>query len=338
MRRKQPRVLLAFDTPYPIPRGYDFREEFKDPDWVTERDVYKALLENGYEVNLLGIYDDVMPLIDEIRENRPDVVFNLAEVFRDDSRLEKNIAWLLEMLGVPYTGAPPSNLLVCNNKALSKEILSFHKIKVPEFYTFYRSHKIRLPRRLPIPLIVKPLADEASRGICRASIVKDRKALVERIGFIHRRLRRDVIAEEFIEGRELYISVLGSVRMRVLPPIEMKFGDVPRHQPHIATYRAKWDTAYRKSRGIKNVLAGRLPNGLGEKIEEVCKHAYRALGMRCYARFDIRVTRDAEVYIIEANANPSLARYEDFAQAAKKANIPYDRLIRKIVSHAFQVH
>lgn len=335
---KKLKILLVFDSPYATPRGYDFKEEFTKIDWATEAEAFNALKDIGHQVNLLGLYKDITLLLDEVRENKPDVVFNLTEVFSQKSHLDKNVAWLLEMLDMPYTGATPASLLICNNKALSKKILSYHRIKIPHFYTFYKNRRIWLPKRLKLPIIVKPLCEEASRGISQASVVDNEESLIERVKFIHQSLNMDAIAEEYIDGRELYVSILGNKRIRVLPFREMKFGQFPEDEPRITTYKAKWDYNYREKWGIKNVFAGRLPNGVDKKIEETCKRAYHALNMQCYARFDIRVTSGSEVYIIEANANPSLLRYDEVAQSAEKAGIPYDKLLEKIINFAFQRH
>ena len=145
----------------------------------------------------------------------------------------------------------------------------------------------------------------------------------------------DAIAEEYINGREFYVSVLGHKRIKVLPLREMKFGEFGDDEPRVATYKAKWDPEYREKWGIKNVFAGRLSDGVTERIEELCKKAYRALNMRCYARFDIRVTAENIIYIIEANANPSLDSYDEIAQSAEKAGISYNNLIKRFVNYAF---
>jgi len=330
------KVLLLFDSPYFKPRDYDYNEEFKDINWDTEHYVYEALQSSGHQVRLLGLYNDINVLLEEVKENKPDVIFNLVEVFNQKSHLDKNVVALLEMLEIPYTGASSASLFICGDKAFSKKILSFHRIKVPHFYTFYRRHRIWLPKRLRLPLIVKPLTEEASRGISQASVVDSEEALIERIKFIHESIGSDVIVEEYIEGREFYVSVLGNKRIRVLPLREMKFGGFEEDEPRVATYKAKWDYDYRKRWGIKNVFAGRLPDGLLERIEEICKRAYRALNMQCYARFDIRVTSDSKIYILEANANPNLDKDDEIAQSAEKADIPYNKLIQKIVALAFK--
>jgi D-alanine-D-alanine ligase len=328
---KKLKVLLVFDSPYTTPRGYDFKKEFQDLDWGTESDVYKALLDNGHQVTLLGLHKDISILLEEVKESKPDVIFNLVEVFNQRSHLDKNVAGVFEILGIPYTGSSAESLLICGDKALSKKILRFHRIKVPRFYTFYRKHKIWLPKRLTLPLIVKPLTEEASRGISQASIVDSEESLVERVKMIHETMKNDAIAEEYIDGREFYVSVLGNKRIKVLPLREMKFGEFGEDEARIATYKAKWDMKYRDKKGIKNVFAGRLPNGTLERIEEVCKRAYRTLNMLSYARFDIRVA-DSKIYIIEANANPCLDAYDELGQSADKAGIPYNKLIQKIIA------
>ena len=328
------KVLLLFDSPSTKPKGYDYKEEFKEIDWMTEDDVNRALKQLGHQVTLLGLCKDIKVLIEQVNEEKPDIVFNLAEVFKQKTYFDKNVVALLEVLEVPYTGATPKSLAICGDKALTKKILTFHKIKVPHFHSFYKAHRIWLPRKLHLPLIVKPLLEEASRGISQASVVDSEEALVERIKFIHEKMNMDAIAEEYIDGREFYVSILGNRRVHVLPLREMKFGEVGEDEPRVATYKAKWDYEYREKWGIKNVFAGRLAGDLEERITDICKRAYRVLDMRCYARFDIRVTPEGVVYILEANANPCLAKYDEFAQSAEKAGITYPKLVQKIINLA----
>lgn len=337
--QKKLKILLLFDSPCARPRGYEYKEEFQDKEnWYTEADVYKALLENNYQVRLLGLYDNIDVLLQEVKENPPDVIFNLAEVFNQKSYLDKNIASVLEMLEIPYTGASAANLFACNDKALSKKILRFHRIHVPRFHTFYRKHKVWLPKYLRLPVVVKPLTEEASRGISLASVVDSAQAFVERVSFIHNNMNQDAIAEEYIEGREMYATVFGTKRLQVFPLREMKFGKLPEDEPRIATYKAKWDDKYREKWEIKSAFIAKLPNGLEEKIRDVCKRAYRALNLQGYVRFDIRVTESHRIYIIEPNANPCIARYDEVAQSAEKVGISYNTLIRKVVSLAFHKH
>ncbi|MDD3374105.1 MAG: ATP-grasp domain-containing protein [Candidatus Omnitrophica bacterium] len=334
---KKLKVLLVFDSPHAKPRGYDFNEEFKDEDnWYTESDVYRALLENGHTVRVLGLCNDIGVLLDEVKEFSPDVIFNLAEVFNQKSHLDKNVAGLFEMLDIPYTGSSAESLFICNDKALAKKILRFHRIRVPRFHTFYRKHKVWLPKYIKLPVIVKPLSEEASRGISLASVVDKEEALIERVRFIHENMNADAIAEEYIEGREMYVSIFGTRRLKVLPLREMKFGKMSEDEPRIATYKAKWDDKYREKWDIKSVFIGKLSGDLEERIKETCKRAYRALNIQSYARFDIRVTENGRIYIIEPNANPCIARCDEVAQSAEKIGIQYNALIQKIISLAFQ--
>jgi D-alanine-D-alanine ligase len=331
------RVLLVFDMPYAVSRTHDYTEEFADPqNCYTENDVHRALLANGYEVRLLGLYADVRPLLEEVREFKPDVIFNLMETFHQVTRWDKNITALIEVLGVPYTGATSAALFLCNDKGLSRKILRFHRVRGPRFHTFYRGHKVWLPPAIGLPCIVKPLTEEASRGISNASIVDDQKSFVERVRMIQQRMKLDAIAEEYIEGRELYVSVLGDRRLRILPPRELIFGDLPEDEPRIATYKAKWDEAYRKRWDIRNVFASKLPKAVQERVDEVCRRAYLALNLKGYARFDLRVTASGQVYVIEPNVNPCLAKDDELAQSAQRVGIAYPALIRMIVNQALR--
>lgn len=323
--------------PYAVGRDHDYTEEFADLDnCYTENDVHRALLENGYEVRLLGLYADVRPLLDEVREFKPGVIFNLLETFHQVAQWDKNITALIELLKIPYTGASSAALFLCNDKGLCRKILRFHRVRGPRFHTFYRGHKIWLPKTIKLPCVVKPLAEEASRGISNASIVDDEKSFIERVKMIHDSMKMDAIAEEYVEGRELYVGIIGDQRLRVLPPREMTFGQMAEDEPRIATYKAKWDDTYRKRWGIKNDFADKLDDKLQERIDDVCKRAYRALNIRSYARFDLRVTPAGQVYVIEPNVNPCIARDDEIAQAAEKVGIRYPALIRMIVRQALR--
>ncbi len=333
---KKLNILLLIDAPFEPEPGYEYKEELKHDDWAAEKTILKTLTSQGHNVRLLGLHSKLEPLLNAVEENKPDVIFNLADVFKQNTHFDKNIASILELLEIPFTGASPINLMICNDKALSKKILSYHRIKVPQFYTFYRNHKIKHVKRLKLPCIVKPLSEEASRGISQASVVDNDEALTERVKFIHDSLNRDAIAEEYIEGREFYVGVLGSKRVQALPLREMYFGDLPEDEPRIATYKAKWDEKYRRKWKLLNRPATGLTPELTKKAQDVCKRAYKALNMKCYARFDIRITDKDQIYIIEPNANPNLQPFDEFARAAEKAGITYDKLVEKVLNLAFQ--
>jgi D-alanine-D-alanine ligase len=215
------RVLMVFDFPRAVKPDYDFAEEFADPDGsYTENDVYQALLECGYEVHRLSLYDDVRPLLDAVRDVNPDVIFNLCDTFKNVTHWDKNILATMELLGIPCTGASSSALFLCNDKGLCKKILRFHRVRVPRFHAFYRGHKVWLPKTLKLPCIIKPLTEEASRGISQASIVDDEAGFLARVKMIHERMNLDAIAEEYIDGRELYVSIIGDRALRILPARE----------------------------------------------------------------------------------------------------------------------
>ncbi|RKY40626.1 MAG: hypothetical protein DRP85_08240 [Candidatus Makaraimicrobium thalassicum] len=331
---KKLEILVLFDSAGTPPADQDFTEEFKKEEWFTEAAVIETLKQTGHKVRILGIYNDVRLILREVEEHRPDVVFNLTELFLGKASLDKNIPSLLELLEIPYTGCNPTGLMICNNKALSKKVLTYHRIKVPQFHIFHKGKRIWQPRRLSFPIMVKPVQEEASTGIAQASFVENEKDLRDRVLFIHERFDMAAIAEEYIDGRELYVSILGDKKLRTFPIREMKFTQVPDDEPKLATYKAKWDRKYRKKWGIKNEFADRLPAGVPEKIINICKRAYRALMLDSYGRFDLRLTPKGEVFILEANANPELALGDEFAEAAEKAGLSYDKLLRKILNLA----
>ena len=235
------------------------------------------------------------------------------------------------MQGVPFTGCGATGLVLCKHKGISKKILSYHRIHTPSFVVIPRGQRITRPRKLKFPLLVKPVKEEASLGIAQASFVGNDDHFRERVTFIHDKYDGDVIAEEYIEGRELYVSVMGNSRLSVFPIRELVFREVPPDEPKIATYRAKWDEEYRKRWGLDNQFAEGLDATIVRQIERICKRIYRLLTIDGYARIDLRLTAANEIYFIEANPNPILASDEDFALSAGKAGLPYPELIDKIL-------
>ncbi len=332
---KKMRILVIFDSGTKHPADYDYSEEFLQEDWYTEAAVIETLQLMGHMVEFMGLHDDVGPLYEKLTGERPDMVFNLTELFAGKAHLDKNIPAFLELMQVPYTGCNADGLIVCNNKALSKEILSYHKIKTPKFHTFRKDHKIRVPSKLQFPLIVKPLREEASTGISRASHVKTPEELLDRVSFIHSNMSMNAIAEEYIEGQELYISVLGNKRLQAFPVREMEFRNMPTDMPRFATFKAKWDEEYRNKWGIVNGFATGLAAEMSSKLTDTCKRAYRSLNLDGYARFDCRLTGEGKLYIIEANGNPELAQGDEFAESAQRAGISYDTLLDRILRLAF---
>ena len=322
---------MLFDGVQPTPIDADLSEEMKTEEWQTEANVMAALKELGHTAEHLAIFDDVDLVRQKVESFQPDVLFNLVEQFKNNPGFDQNIVSLLEMQDVPFTGCGSTGLILCKHKGISKKILSHHGIPIPNFVVIPRGQRIGGPGKLKFPILVKPVKEEASYGISRASFVQNDEQFRERIGFVHEKYNSDAIAEEYIEGREIYVSIMGNTRLTVFPMRELMFREVPPNEPRIATYKAKWDEKYRKRWGLEGQFAEKLDSGLRKEIEKMCKEIYRLLTIDGYARIDLRVTADDKPYFIEANPNPHLAADEDFAQSALKAGLKYPQLIQSII-------
>ena len=325
------KVLALFDAIAPTTLDHDLSAELKTDDWKTEANVLAGLAELNVAAEHLAIFDDLDLLTQKLERFEPDVIFNLADQFKNNRAFDQNIVSFLEMHGLPFTGCGSTGLTLCKHKAISKKILGYHRIRVPEFTVIARGRRGVRPRRLKFPILVKPLKEEASYGISQASFVETDEQFKERVQFIHDNHGNDAIAEEYVEGRELYVSLLGNRRLQVLPIRELVFQEVPPDEPKIATYKAKWDEDYRKRWGLQNRFAENLDPAVARDIAQTCKRIYRLLTIDGYARIDLRLTPNNELYFIEANPNPILAADEDFAQSALKAGLAYPRLIEQII-------
>lgn len=332
------RIAVVFDTPYEGWTDADFKREVEAEVEEAEYEVAEALLAKGHDVHMIGVHHDLAHLLSELAAFGPDLVFNCCEGFRDDARYDYALTAVLEMHGYRYTGCPPEALLVARNKSMSKKILAYHGIRVPEFAVFHPGEDGVRPSELRFPLIVKPLLEDASLGIAQASIVEDDAGFRDRVAFIHERFHQAAIVEELIEGRELLVGLVGNDPPEVLPIVEMTFGKVPKKERRIATYKAKWDEEYRKKRGIRNVFARRIPEDALAKIHDTCRTAFHALWFQDYGRMDVRLTHDLEVYVIEANPNPFIAFGHDMANAAEKAGMDYYNFIQRIADEAAARH
>src|SRR6266436_4105219 len=329
--KKKLKVLVLFDGTSPTKIDQDFSDELKTKEWKTEADVMNALGALGHTADHLAIYDDVDLLRQKLETFAPDVLFNLVEQFRNKSEFDQNIVSFFEMQGLPFTGCGSTGLTLCKHKGISKKILHYHGMHVPNFVVIPRGQRIARLKQAKFPLIVKPVKEEASYGISRASLVGNDEQFRERVTFIHEKYNSDAIAEEYIEGRELYVSLMGNSRLTVFPIREMVFREVPPDEPKIATYKAKWDEEYRKRWGLDGRFAEDLELDLVAQIVQTCKDIYRLLTIDGYARIDLRLTADNKIYFIEANPNPHLAADEDFAQSAAKAGLKYPQLIQAII-------
>ncbi len=328
------KVAVVFDTPHPDWEDADYKREIADGKvQEAEYDVARALMQNDHEVRLVGIVDDVRQLVDRLAAFDPLLVFNCCEGFRGSAQYEYAVAAVLEMHGWRHTGSTPTALLVARNKSMSKKILKHHGIRVPEFATFHPGDAFLRPSTLRFPLIVKPLFEDASVGIAQASVVSDDGSLAERVGFIHDKFKQAAIAEELIEGRELYVGLIGNDKLEMLPIVELHFGKLPKAERRIVTYKAKWDDEYRERHHIRSGFA-RVSEPVRAKVREVCETAFHALWLQDYGRLDLRLTHDHEVYVLEANPNPFIAQGHELANAAEKAGMSYRAFVQRIVDEA----
>lgn len=336
------KIAVVFDTSFdwsPEQHAAEMAKEIanrRNAEPEMHYQIANSLRKNGHDVLLFGIQDNPHAMSKQLGEWKPDLVFNATEAFLDNSNLDYLVPALLEAEGYRYTGSPPLALLVTRNKAMSKKILAFHDIKVPSFTSFRVGELPNDNTTFHYPVIVKPLGADASEGISRASIVHDSTALAERVAFVHERFAQPAIVEEYIEGRELYATMIGNGdKVEVLPIVEMVFDPASsRPEDRIATQKSKWDLEYRNRRGIRNVFARKLAKVAHERLMRACYIAYRAFWLRDYARIDVRLTKDNEVWFIEANANPFLGYGHDSAESAHKAGLPYDAFVQRIVDEA----
>jgi D-alanine-D-alanine ligase len=296
----------------------------------SEIDVTEALRLLGHDVHELGVHDELRPLRSMLDELRPELVFNLLEEFQDQVVFDQHVVAFLELMRTPYTGCNPRGLTLARDKALSKMVVAHHRVRVPRFEVFRQGRAVRRPKRLAYPLIVKSLDAESSVGISKASLVRDDEALAERVRFVHEWIHTDAIAEEFVPGRELYVGVLGNERATVLPPRELVM-ERAAGEPLIATERVKHSLRYQEARGVRLVFPSDLPEGTAAQLARESRRVYQALHLDGYARLDWRLADDGRLFFLEANPNPEIARFEEFASAAEAAGLGYEALIQRIV-------
>ena len=322
-------VLISQELmpPDAIPEGV---EKEKQP-WRTEYDVISTLRSMDHDVYPVGLKSDLAVIANAREEHKPHIAFNLLEDFEGQALFDQHVVSYLELLKQPYTGCNPRGLTLAHDKALTKKILSYHRIAVPGFAVFPIGQKVVRPRRLSFPLFVKSVVEEGSVGIAQASVVNDDAKLAERVEFIHRQTNSHAIAEQYIEGREIYVSVIGNRKLQTYTPWELVINNLPDGALNIATGRLKWNPDYQKKIGLVTKPAG-LPPELQQKLELLSKRIYRHLCLSGYARLDYRMTNNGEFYLLEANPNPQIAMNEDFADSAAHSGLKYAQLLQKIIT------
>ncbi len=329
---KKLRVLVLVHANFVPPEDISKLSDAEQYDLKTELDVVNALKALGHQVRVLGVLDELLPIREMVEEWKPHIVFNLLEEFRGEAVYDQNVVAFLELLGVPYTGCSPRGLIIARDKAMSKKLLVYHRIRCPRFKAARRGHAVRRPAKLEFPIIVKSLNEEASRGISKASVVNDDESLLKRVEFIHDRIGTDAILEQFVPGRELYVGILGNVRLTALPARELVMKDREPDDNLIATERMKHDIAYQEKYGVEIASPRRLPDGVEAVLVRQSKRIYRILGLEGYGRIDYRMDPEGRLHFLEANPNPEIAREEEFASAAEAAGLSYESLIQRILN------
>jgi D-alanine-D-alanine ligase len=300
--------------------------------WKTEFDVVSTLRGSGHDVHALGVKDELAPIREAVESFKPHVVFNLLEEFHGEAVYDHSVVSYLALLGVPYTGCNARGLVLARGKDLSKKLVHYHRVPVPAFAVFPIGRKVRRPPRLDLPLIVKSLNEDSSMGIAQASVVESDEALVERVAFIHERIGTAAIAEQYIEGREIYVGVLGNDRRRVLPIWELEFGELAQGTRPIATEKVKHDIEYQLRHGVVQGAARGLPPAVVARIRAMVRRICRTLELDGYARIDFRLSNDGTPYFIEANPNPEIAKSEEFARSAAHDGLKYADLLNRILA------
>ncbi len=331
MRRLRVLVLMHSHL-VPPPNADELDDEAH---WLfkMELEVMRTLTALGHEARALGVAEELLPIRQQVTEWKPHVAFNVLTHFHDVATYDAHVVSFLELLKQPYTGCNPRGIVLAGDKALTKKILAYHRIPCPAFAVFPQgSRSVRLPKRMTFPVIVKSAVEHGSTGIAQASVVHDDKGLAERVEFVHRSLATDVIVEQFIDGRELTVSVLGNERLQVFAPWELWFENLPQRSEAIQTSRVKWDDEYAARIGTRTGPARDLEPAIAQEIERIARRTFRALDLSGFARIDLRMDRDGRLFVIEANCNPDLTPGEDFPESAKASGIDYRQLLQKIIN------
>lgn len=333
---KRLRVLVLVHEDLVPPDSLEGHSDQEIGLWKTEFDVVAALRELGHDVKVLGVQSDLGAIRDAILEWKPDIAFNLLEEFHGVGLYDQHVVSYLELMKQHYTGCNPRGLVLAHDKALTKKILSFHRIPVAAFVAYPKGRVVKPPIRLSYPLIVKSIEEHGSFGIAQASVVSNVEELQERVAYLHENLGTHAMAEEYVEGRELYLAILGNRRLTTLPLMELHFGDLSETGFAIATRKVKWDWGYQERHGIDARTPDDLSPEVTKRLVTLGKRVYRRLGLSGYARIDFRLRNGGEPYVLEANPNADLAYGEEFANSAEAMGISYEELIQRVLNHGLR--
>jgi D-alanine-D-alanine ligase len=318
------------------PATLSFEPEY-DIHVATVMEEYGALVKSlrraGFRARGVNLADDLRVLERLLARNPPDVVFNVVEHFREDPEHESHVAALLDVHEVAYTGCGPFALTLCRRKALTKLVLLANGVPTPR-YRVLSEPKISRRHGLHYPLIVKPAREDASAGVDRESVVHDHAALLARLAYTITEYPGAALVEEFIEGRELHVSVWGNDEPEVLPIVEFDFSDLPPDHPTIISFDAKWNPLEQVFHQVFTICPARLSRRALKRVREAALAAYRVTGCRDYARLDLRLTPDDHPYVLEVNPNPDLTEGVSFMESAEKAGYTFEAALKTIVEAA----
>lgn len=334
---KPSRVLVIMDEELVPPEQLPENFQRQGCEWMSEYDVISTLRENGHEVMPLGVGTDPIVIREAIESFKPTITYNLMVEFHREALFDQNVVAYLELLKAPYTGCNPRGLVIARDKALTKIVLDHEKVKVPRFQVFKRNRKMKVDPELSYPLIVKCLYEEASLGISQASLVHSEEKLLERVQFVHESVGSDAIVEEFVKGRELYMGILGNFNLHTLPAWELEFAESDNPESEIYTSRAKFSPKYRNKHGIKTKKST-MDESLEKELAKVCKRTYRAMSLSGYARIDLRLSEDNEIYVLDVNPNPDISIDDEFALSAAAGDWKYAELLEKILTLGLNWH
>lgn len=346
MKDRKLKVAIIYNEAHPEfykkeekdPANLDFKPYF-EVDELTPMEEYeimaKRLIKVGLDAETLNIKDNIQIMLDYLQNNKPDVVFNFVEIYKEVARYEMNIVGLFELLGIAYTGAPPLALANCQSKALTKRILSENGIRTPRFKLFRKKSKA-YRSNLRYPIIVKPAYEDASVGIENDSIVANEDELKERIEYVFQHFNQPALCEEFIDGRELNVAVIGDKKPKVLPISEIDFKKMPDHLYNIVSYQAKWDPLHEAYHKTIPICPAKLPKRIEERAKKMALAAFKVMGVRDYSRVDMRLSKDNKLYVLEVNPNPDLTEGAGFMRSAATSGLSYAATLKKIVMFAYE--
>jgi D-alanine-D-alanine ligase len=329
--KKKLRIIVLVHEDLVPPDSLDGLSEKEKLEIKTEYDVTATLKKMGHEVYPIGLYNHLSVIGNALMEHKPHIAFNLLEEFHGYPLYDQHVVSYLELMKQAYTGCNPRGMTLAHDKALTKMILAYHRLQVPGFAVFPLNRKVRRPKRLKFPLLVKSISEEGSVGISQASIVHDDDKMTQRVEFIHRQNNTAAIAEQYIRGREIYVALSGNQNIQTYAPWELVMEKLPDGAENIATLKVKWDPAYQERVGVVTKAAELSPEQ-HKTLARLSKRIYRYLFLSGYARLDYRLTDEGQFYLLEANPNPQIARGEDFADSAAHSGIPYDQLLQKIIT------